>query len=73
MTRIIIDIVEAKEKSLILIDEIEMGLHPKIQRRLMDVIRNISRKDQKQFIITSHSSIILDSTSLYSRIFIEKD
>ena len=73
LTRIIIDIVEAKEKSLILIDEIEMGLHPKIQRRLMDVIRNISRKDQKQFIITSHSSIILDSTSLYSRIFIEKD
>lgn len=73
LTRIIIDIVEAKQKSLILIDEIEMGLHPKVQRRLMDVIRNISRKDQKQFILTSHSSTILDATNLSSRIFIEKN
>ena len=42
----------ANEKSLILIDEIEMGLHPKVQRRLMDVIRDISRNEKKQFIIT---------------------
>ncbi|WP_151710442.1 AAA family ATPase, partial [Acinetobacter brisouii] len=73
LTRIIIDIVEATPKSLILIDEIEMGLHPKIQRRLMDVIRHVSREDQKQFIITSHSSTILDSVEPPSRIFIEKD
>lgn len=72
LTRIIIDIVEAKEKSLILIDEVEMGLHPKIQRRLIDVIRNISRQDQKQFIVTSHSSTILDAINSSSRIFIEK-
>ena len=73
LTRIIIDIVEAKKDSLILIDEIEMGLHPKIQRRLIDVIRNISRNDNKQFIMTSHSGTILDSVSLNSRIFIEKN
>lgn len=73
LTRIIIDIVEAEKDSLILIDEIEMGLHPKIQRRLMDVIRNISRNDNKQFIITSHSGTILDSVYLNSRIFIEKN
>ena len=72
LTRILIDIIEAKEKSLILIDEIEMGLHPKVQRRLMDVIRDISRNDKKQFIITSHSSTILDTVSPESRIFIEK-
>jgi predicted ATPase len=73
LTRIIIDIVEAKKNSLILIDEIEMGLHPKIQRRLMDVIRNVSRFDSKQFIITSHSSTILDSVNINSRIFIERN
>lgn len=72
LTRILIDIIEAKEKSLILIDEIEMGLHPKVQRRLMDVIRDISKNDKKQFIMTSHSSTILDSVSPESRIFIEK-
>ncbi len=73
LTRIIIDIVEAKKNSLILIDEVEMGLHPKIQRRLMDVIRNVSRNDNKQFIMTSHSPTILDSVCLNSRIFIEKN
>src|SRR5690606_8285831 len=72
LTRILIDIFEAKEKSLILIDEIEMGLHLKVQRRLMDVIRDISRNEKKQFIITSHSSTILDSVNPESRIFIEK-
>ncbi|MBL0286886.1 MAG: ATP-binding protein [Bacteroidetes bacterium] len=50
-----------------------MGLHPKIQRRLMDVIRNVSRNDNKQFIMTSHSPTILDSVCLNSRIFIEKN
>lgn len=72
LTRILIDILEAKEKSLILIDEVEMGLHPKVQRRLIDVIRDISRNDKKQFIITSHSSTVLDAVSQKSRIFIEK-
>ncbi|MGQ9373057.1 ATP-dependent nuclease [Acinetobacter tandoii] len=72
LTKIILDIIEAEPKSLILIDEIEMGLHPKIQRRLMDVIRDLSKTEQKQFIITSHSSTILDSVTPKSRIFIER-
>jgi len=73
LTRIIIDSVEAPKKSLILIDEIEMGLHPKIQRRLIDVLRNISRKENKQFIITTHSGTVLDSVADSSRIFIKKN
>jgi predicted ATPase len=38
LSKIIIDLVNAKNESLILIDEIEIGLHPKVQRRLMQVI-----------------------------------
>ena len=38
LTSMLLDIVEAPNNSLILIEEIEEGLHPKIQRRLMDVI-----------------------------------
>lgn len=72
LTRIIIDLVEAPKGSLVLIDEIEMGLHPKVQRRLIDVIRNICRNENKQFIVTTHSSTILDSVDSNSRIFIEK-
>lgn len=73
LTRIIIDIVEAKTNSLILIDEIELGLHPKVQTRLIDVLYNISRIDKKQFIITTHSATILYSLPEKSRIFIEKN
>ena len=57
--------------SLILIDELEIGLHPKIQRRLMDVIYMIANEQHKQFIITSHSYAIIDSVSKESRLFIE--
>jgi predicted ATPase len=72
LLKIIIDIVEAEENSLILIDEIEIGLHPKVQKRLMQVIYNIARNDSKQFIITTHSPSILSSVPDKARIFIEK-
>ena len=73
LTRIIEDIVNADDGSLILIEEIEIGLHPKIQRRLMDVLYHESRRAKKQFIVTTHSSSILASVLPESRIFIEKN
>ncbi|MBS7788322.1 AAA family ATPase [Flavobacterium sp. CYK-55] len=72
LIKIIIDSVEAPQHSLILIDEIEVGLHPKIQRRLISALYNISRNERKQFIITSHSPSILSSVPDNARIFIEK-
>ncbi|UUV21730.1 AAA family ATPase [Paenimyroides aestuarii] len=73
LAKIIIDIVEAKKDSLILIDEIEVGLHPKVQRKLIEVLYNISQNDNKQFILTSHSQTILSSLPDISRVFLEKD
>lgn len=73
LTRIIIDAVEAKIDSLILIDEIEIGLHPKVQRKLVEVLYNIALNDNKQFILSSHSQTILSSVPDTARIFIEKD
>lgn len=72
IARLIIDIVEAPRNSLIVIDELEVGLHPKIQRRLVDVINHIARNDNKQFIITTHSPTLLSTFSEASRIFIER-
>lgn len=66
-------ILHMPDYSLILIDEIEVGLHPKIQRRLMDVIYIISQKQHKQFIITSHSYAVIDSVTEASRIFIQNN
>ncbi|MDD4735731.1 MAG: AAA family ATPase [Kiritimatiellae bacterium] len=72
LTYVLTEIVNADEKALILIDEIELGLHPKIQRRLIDVIKHESRQSKKQFIITTHSPSIVSSFSARSRLFIEK-
>lgn len=72
LTKIIIDVIEAPDQSLILIDEIEVGLHPKIQRRLIHALYNIARNDNKQFIITSHSPSVLSSLPDKARIFIER-
>ena len=65
-------ILEASNDSLVLIDEIEVGLHPKIQRRLMDVLYIISRAEHKQFILTSHAYAIIDSVPMEARLFIDK-
>lgn len=70
LTKIISDIVDANDYSLILIEELEIGLHPKIQRRLMDIIYIESKRTKKQFIITTHSSTVLSSVVPNSRIFI---
>lgn len=72
LSRIISDIVDTDNNSLILIEEIEIGLHPKIQRRLMDIIYHEAKKNKKQFIITTHSPTVLSSVDTSSRIFIEK-
>lgn len=67
---ILCQILGAPNNSLILIDEIEVGLHPKIQRKLMEVLFMISKDEHKQFIITSHAYAIIDSVPLESRLFI---
>ena len=73
LTKIIIDIVEANDGALILIDEVEMGLHPKVQRRLIDALYYVSRYHKKQFIVTTHSPSILSSLPTRSRNFIERN
>lgn len=50
-----------------------MGLHPKIQRRLMDVLMYESHSSQKQFIVTTHSQTILSSVNAESRLFLDSN
>lgn len=71
LSRILIDCIEAPKYSLILIDELELGLHPKVQRRLMDMIFEMSNRDHKQFIITTHSGTVLSSVPDKARVFID--
>jgi len=66
------DIVDAEKESLILIDEMEAGFHPYVQRRLADVIQYISWHHKKQFIITTHSPTLMSAFPKKSRRFLEK-
>ena len=65
------DVITAPKDSLILIDEIEAGFHPTVQRRLADLIQYMSWIDKKQFIITTHSPTFISEFPNKSRIFIE--
>lgn len=65
------EIIDSPKNSLILIDEIEAGFHPYIQRRIANVINYFSWRDKKQFIITTHSPTLISAFESKSRKFIE--
>lgn len=71
LLNILVDIFEPENDSLILIDELEAGIHPNVQRRLADVIKYISWHHKKQFIVTTHSPSLMSSFTQKSRKFIE--
>jgi predicted ATPase len=60
------------KNALILIDEIEAGLHPYTQQQLMLELQRIALRNDLQIIVTSHSPVILDSVPPEARIFLER-
>ena len=66
------DLIDSPPDSLILIDEIEAGFHPSVQRKLADIIQYISWRDKKQFIVSTHSPTLLSTFPSDSRRFIER-
>ncbi|WP_288352271.1 AAA family ATPase [uncultured Alistipes sp.] len=71
LLNILIDIEEAPKNSLILIDELECGIHPNVQRKLADVIQYIAWTKKQQFIITTHSATLLSAFPQKSRKLID--
>ncbi len=61
------------ENALVLIDEIEAGLHPWVQQLLMMHLQQLSLRNDLQVIVTSHSPVVLDSVPANARIFLERD
>lgn len=58
--------------SLLVLDEIELGLHAEAQRRLIKRLKDVCYTTHTQVICTTHSRDIFDSLPPYARIFIEK-
>ena len=69
--RISKDISGLKDR-LILIDEIEAGLHPFTQQQLMLELQRIALRNNLQIIVTSHSPVVLDAVPQDARIFLER-
>lgn len=60
------------EGALILIDEVEAGLHPWVQQLLMLQLQQLALRNNLQVIVTSHSPVVLDSVPPNGRIFLER-
>lgn len=64
------EIIFAGEGSLIVIDEIELGIHISAQKKLINVLKKLCKKYKCQIICSTHSANILDSLPPYARILI---
>jgi len=66
------DLIESPNNSLILIEEIEAGIHPSVLRKVLDIVHIVSWRDKKQIIFTTHSPTAFSAVDARSRRFIER-
>ena len=59
--------------ALILIDELEAGLHPWVQQLLMAQLQDLALRNDLQVIVTTHSPVVLDSVPENGRIFLHRN
>ena len=70
--RIAQDIGQVKD-ALVLIDEVEAGLHPWLQELLMLELQQLALRNNLQVIVTTHSPVVLDTVPANGRIFLDRD
>ena len=59
--------------ALILIDEVEAGLHPYMQQQAMLEFQRIALRNNLQIVVASHSTIVLESVPPEARLFLDRD
>ncbi len=59
--------------ALVLIDEVEAGLHPHVQQLLMLHLQQLALRNDLQIIVTSHSPVVLDAVPSNGKIFLDRD
>ena len=60
------------ENALVLIDEIENSLHPYVQKKLMLELQRLALRKSLQFIITTHSPVVLNAVPPEGRIILQR-
>jgi hypothetical protein len=58
--------------ALVLIDEIDTGLHPYTQQLLMLELQRLALQNNLQIVCTTHSAVVLDTVPHEARIFLER-
>lgn len=71
MFSLLIELFSAGRNTLLVIDEIELGLHEEAQRKLMEELKKICLELHCQIICSTHSASIIDSVPLEARFFVE--
>ena len=61
------------QNAIILIDEIEAGLHPYTQKKVMLELQRLALRNNLQIIVASHSPVVLESVPEDARIFLDRD
>ena len=61
------------EEALVLIDEIDTGLHPYTQQQLMLELQRLALRQRVQVIVASHSPVVLDCVPPEGRLFLDRD
>lgn len=61
------------QDALVLIDEIEAGLHPFIQQLLMLELQRLALRNQLQVVVTTHSPVILETVPPEAKVFLERN
>ena len=59
--------------ALVLIDEVDTGLHPYTQQQVMLELQRIALRQRLQVIVASHSPVVLDSVPPEGRKFLDRD
>ncbi len=54
-----------KESYIFAFEELENNLHPSLQRRLYNYIKNYSEKTSTYFFLTTHSNVVIDAFGTY--------
>ena len=59
--------------ALVLIDEVEVGLHPYTQQQTMLELQRLALRRELQIIVATHSPVVLDSVPEEARLFLDRD
>ena len=59
--------------ALVLVDEVEFGLHPYTQKRVMLELQRLALRNSLQIVVATHSPTVLESVPKEARLFLERD